>query len=264
MKSLLRDARLHTVCESARCPNIGECFRHGTAAFLILGDVCTRGCSFCAVRKGTPLSPDEGEPERVALAAARLRLSHVVVTGVTRDDLPDGGAGYFARTTRALDESLPESTKEVLVPDFMGSEPALKTVIEASPDIFNHNVETVPRLYPQVRPRADWNRSISIIRLASEAGILTKSGMMLGMGETRDEVERAMGCLLDAGCRILTLGQYLAPSRNHRPVSEYLAPETFVRYGELGEKMGFYKVFSAPLVRSSYRAHEILPVSQRV
>ncbi len=227
---------------------------------MILGDVCTRNCSFCAVKKGLSQAPDNDEPQRVARVAALLGLSHVVITSVTRDDLPDGGAKHFELTIRAVKKKIPESATEVLVPDFSGSESALKTVIEAAPDVFNHNVETVPRLYPEVRPGADWNRSLNIIRVASQAGLVTKSGMMPGMGETPEEVESAMECLLEAGCRILTLGQYLAPSKNHWPVADYITPEKFARYREIGEKMGFYKVFSGPLVRSSYRAHEARPI----
>ena len=256
-KAILRAAGLHTVCESARCPNLGECFGCGTATFLILGDICTRSCSFCAVRKGTPSPLDPSEPERVADAAAHLGLKHVVVTSVTRDDLPDGGAGAFAATVEAIGKRLPGATVEVLVPDFAGSVESLKKVLASKPDVFNHNVETAPRLYPEVRPGADWKRSLNILKKAASDGLVTKSGMMLGMGEEPDEILSALKELRGARCEILTLGQYLEPTRKHRPVARYLEPHEFDLWRKEAIELGFKIVFSAPLVRSSYHAKPI-------
>jgi len=257
--ALLSDLGLHTVCQEALCPNIGDCWGSGTATFMILGDVCTRGCRFCAVRGGRPLPPDPGEPERVAEAAARLGLRHVVVTSVTRDDLPDGGAGHFAATIEAVRRRCPGALVEVLVPDFGGSLAALDRVIAARPDVLNHNVETVPRLYPLVRPRADYRRSLGLLAWASGAGLTTKSGLMLGLGETRGEVVAVMQDLRRAGCELLTLGQYLQPTSRQLPVAEYIHPVEFEWYQEVGEAMGFRAVAAGPLVRSSYRAAEMAP-----
>jgi len=260
--ALLEKGRLHSVCESAHCPNIGECFADRTCTFMILGDVCTRNCNFCAVTHGQPFSPDPDEPKMVAQTAGQLELKHVVVTSVTRDDLPDGGAIQFAATIRAIKRELPNGTVEVLVPDFGGSKASLKLVIAATPDIINHNIETVPRIYPSVRPGAVYERSLKLLRDVSEAGseppIITKSGLMLGLGETRDEVVEVMRDLLEAGCRILTIGQYLRPSPLHHPVVEYVHPETFEQLADIGRELGFKQVVSGPLVRSSYHAAESL------
>ncbi|MBC7218475.1 MAG: lipoyl synthase [Candidatus Caldatribacterium sp.] len=260
VQKLLRTLALHTVCESARCPNLGECFRRGTATFLILGDTCTRSCRFCAVGKGIPKPPDPEEPERVAEAARKLNLRHVVVTSVTRDDLPDGGAGHFAETIRAIRRTLPQATVEVLVPDFLGSEEALDTVLAARPDVLNHNVETVPRLYPLVRPQADYRRSLWLLARAKEKApeMLTKSGLMVGLGETREEVEAVLRDLREVSCDIVTIGQYLRPSVHHLPVSAYIPPEEFEYYREYALRLGFSGVASGPFVRSSYRAEEFV------
>lgn len=260
VQRLLQTLALHTVCESAHCPNLGECFRRGTATFLILGNVCTRSCRFCAVGKGIPLSPDPEEPERVAEAAKRLCLKHVVVTSVTRDDLPDGGAGHFAATILAIRKALPQATVEVLVPDFQGSEEALDTVLAARPEVLNHNVETVPRLYPLVRPQADYARSLRLLERAKEKApdILTKSGLMVGLGETRKEVEEVLRDLRKARCDIVTIGQYLRPSVHHLPVASYVPPEEFEYYREYALRLGFSGVASGPFVRSSYKAEEFV------
>lgn len=260
VQKLLRTLALHTVCESARCPNIGECFRRGTATFLILGNVCTRSCRFCAVEKGVPKPLDPEEPERVAEAAKRLNLKHVVVTSVTRDDLPDGGAHHFAATIAALRRVLPQATVEVLVPDFQGKEEALDVVLAARPHVLNHNVETVPRLYPFVRPQADYVRSLWLLgRVKDKApDVLTKSGLMVGLGETRAEVEGVLHDLRDVRCDIVTIGQYLRPSMRHLPVAAYLPPEEFEYYREYGLRLGFLGVASGPFVRSSYRAEEFV------
>ncbi|MFQ6058966.1 MAG: lipoyl synthase, partial [Anaerolineae bacterium] len=257
LDALLADLGLHTVCQEALCPNIGDCWRSGTATFMILGDICTRHCRFCAVRAGRPLPPDPGEPERVAEAAARLGLQHVVITSVARDDLPDGGASHFAATIKALRRHCPGALVEVLVPDFGGSLAALQVVIAAGPDILNHNLETVPRLYRRVQPRAAYQRSLGLLAWAKDAGLTTKSGLMLGLGETRAEVLETMRHLRRARCDILTLGQYLQPSPRHLDVVEYITPEEFDWYREVGEEMGFLAVASAPLVRSSYQAKEL-------
>ncbi len=252
LASLLEELRLHTVCQEALCPNIAECWGRGTATFMILGDICTRHCRFCSVKGGRPLPPDPQEPERVAEAAYRLGLNHVVITSVTRDDLPDGGASHFAQTIKAVKSRLPGAKVEVLIPDFGGSIKALDRVLEAGPDILNHNVETVPRLYPLVRPKADYWRSLGILALAAQAGLTTKSGLMLGLGETRGEVLEVMADLRRAGCHILTIGQYLQPTAQQLPVAEYIHPVEFEWYSRVGKEMGFKAVISGPLVRSSY------------
>jgi lipoic acid synthetase len=259
LSSFLEEGRLHTVCREARCPNCGECFARGTAAFLILGDRCTRGCRFCAVARGNPATPDPDEPLRIAEAAVRMALGHIVVTSVTRDDLADGGAGAFAETIRALRARLPEARIEVLVPDFRGDEAALRTLIEARPDVVNHNLETVARLYPEVRPGADYARSLDLLRRVHHADrrITLKSGMMLGLGETPAEVEGALRDLFEAGCRILTLGQYLQPAKACLPVARYIPPEEFAAWRKFALGIGFERVASGPLVRSSYHAEEL-------
>jgi len=249
----LRELGLATVCEQARCPNRGECFAAGTATFMILGTTCTRACTFCAVAKGRPAPPDPGEPERVAEAAARLGLRHVVVTSVTRDDLPDGGSGQFARTIHAIRRRC-EATVEVLTPDFQGRPEQIDTVALARPDVFNHNVETVPRLYPEVRPGADYRRSLELLRRVAERGLLGKSGLMLGLGEKPHEVEQVLRDLREVGCRAVTLGQYLQPSPEHHRVVEFVPPERFEQMRQMALGMGFAAVASGPFVRSSYGA----------
>lgn len=253
---LLDRHNLPTVCESARCPNRGECFSHHTATFLILGDVCTRGCAFCAVKKGKPLPLKEDEPQRLARAVSELGLRHVVVTSVTRDDLPDGGAAHYARVVRALREYCPAVHVELLVPDFAGSREALATVLAADPDILAHNLETVPRLYPQVRRGADYLRSLKVLRQAKQLSpkIITKSGLMLGLGEESAEIDEVLQDLRTVDCDMLTLGQYLSPSLHHVPVARYLRPEEFASWQRQAQKLGFRSVAAGALVRSSYRA----------
>lgn len=256
MTALLRSLSLHTVCEDANCPNRSECFKSKTATFMILGDVCTRGCRYCAVTKGAPLPLDTDEPQRIAAAAETLGLRHVVITSVTRDDLPDGGAAHFASTIEAIRSRLPQSTIEVLIPDFRGSESALQAVIDARPDILNHNVETVPALYPTVRPQASFARSLELLRRVKQAGLHSKTGFMVGLGETRDEVLSLMYALIGVGCDMLTIGQYLQPSREHLPVSAFITPAQFEEYRQIALEKGFRFVASGPLVRSSYHAAE--------
>ena len=256
VEDLLARLSLHTVCQEANCPNLMECYGRKTATFLILGPECTRNCTFCAVGKGAPLPPETGEPERVAQAVAELGLRHAVITSVTRDDLPDGGAGQFARVIQALRTACPETSVEVLIPDFAGNREALAAVVAAGPDILNHNVETVPRLYPEVRPMADYQRSLELLAAAKEMspGLLTKSGIMVGLGETREEVLALFSDLVRAGCAMLTVGQYLAPSSAHHPVVEYVHPDIFEAYRLAALDAGFVHVSSGPLVRSSYLA----------
>jgi lipoic acid synthetase len=258
VRKLIEDGRLHTVCQEAKCPNIWECFSHRTATFLIMGDRCTRDCGFCSVAPGQPQPLDPGEPGRVAEAAARMGLSYVVVTSVTRDDLPDGGAGHFAATIRAIRELIPGAEIEVLIPDFKGDLDALHAVIAANPSVLNHNIETVPRLYPRVRPQADYRRSLELLERAAarQAGLATKSGLMLGLGEEREEVLDTLQDLRRAGCRILTLGQYLQPSAAHLPVVRYIAPQEFAALRREALAMGFSEAASGPFVRSSYHARE--------
>ncbi len=260
IKLRLRQARLHTVCESARCPNLGECFSRPAAAFLILGNRCTRSCGFCAVEKGAPRPPDPGEPAAVAEAARELGLRYVVVTSVTRDDLADGGAAQFAAAIRAVRRAVTAVKVEVLTPDFGGSKTAIRTVVAAGPDVYSHNLETVPGLYARVRPGADYRRSLALLRMvkALAPGLVTKSGLMLGLGESAADVEAAMDDLLAAGVEALTLGQYLAPSRRHLAVERYLEPEEFAAWAEKGRAKGFRAVFAGPLVRSSYHAEEMI------
>jgi len=258
IKARLRKARLHTVCESARCPNIVECFSRPTAAFMVLGSCCNRGCRFCAVEGGTPEPPDPCEPEEVALASKELGLRHVVVTSVTRDDLADGGAGHFAEVVRQLRRHLPGAKVELLVPDFQGDEGGLQTVMEAGPDILNHNLETVPRLYPEVRPRADYKRSLQLLGRAAvmKKDVATKSGLMVGLGEEKGEVRAVLRDLAGAGCRIVTIGQYLQPQKDKLAVVRYLEPNEYLEFEKEGSRLGL-KVFAGPLVRSSYLADRI-------
>ncbi len=256
MKDLLRTANLHTVCEEAVCPNIGECFGQGTATFLILGDVCTRRCNYCAVAKGVPSALEEGEPEKIALAVEHIGLRHIVITSVTRDDLPEGGAGHYAKTIESIRAHNPTCTIEVLIPDFKGSENALEIVLNEMPQILNHNLETVPRLYPEARPDADYERSLSLLEEAKEIDpeLTTKSGLILGMGEEHDEIIDVMSDLRDVGCDILTIGQYLCPGKGFLPIKHFYHPDEFIHLKYEGEKMGFRHVESGPLVRSSYHA----------
>ena len=260
MRNLLKRHGLNTVCQEALCPNQGECFGQGTATFLILGKTCTRNCTFCAIpTEERPPAPDPDEPRRIAQASAELGLKHVVITSVTRDDLDDGGASHFARTVRALRDHNPEIIVEVLIPDFQGSAEDLKTVMDSEPDILNHNLETVPRLYPEVRPQAVYRRSLELLKRAREMSParITKSGLMLGLGEEKEEVLRVMADLRKVSCDLLTLGQYLRPSGKHHPVARYVTPREFDELRLEGEKMGFKAVFSAPLVRSSFHAAEV-------
>jgi len=260
IKSLLREKALHSVCESLACPNRTDCFSRGTATFMILGDICTRSCGFCNVTTARPYAPPSiDEPNSVAEAAKRMGLRHVVVTSVTRDDLPDGGARQFAATIRALRAELPDAAVEVLTPDFRGSREAIRMVVEAKPDYYNHNVETVPRLYDFVRPGSRFERSLNVLREAKrlDPEIVTKSGFMLGLGERRGEVIEVMQRLLETRCEILTIGQYLQPKREKLDVVEYVHPSVFDDYREIGERLGFRAVFSGPFVRSSYMAEEL-------
>ena len=255
---LLREWKLHTVCEGAKCPNRADCFRSSTATFMILGDTCTRDCTFCAVNHGRPKPVDSQEPEHIVEAVKKLGLKYVVITSVTRDDLPDGGAYLFARVIEALRRYNTEISVEVLIPDFRGSLPALKAVVAARPAVLNHNVETVPCLYSKVRPRANYQQSIDLLKRAKELNsqLLTKSGFMLGLGETKEEVIDLLADLKAANCDIVTIGQYLQPSFKHHSVIRYVPPEEFEEYREIGEGMGFGVVVSAPLVRSSFQAAE--------
>lgn len=263
LKSGLRQYRLHTVCESARCPNIHQCFHRGTATFMILGNLCTRGCGFCAVPKGVAgkhaFELDPEEPANVARMARRMNLRYVVITSVNRDDLPDGGAAHFAATVRAVRAALPEARVEVLTPDFCGDFAAVRLVADASPDVFNHNVETVPRLYRRVRPQADYRRSLQVLSRVKgyRPGMLTKSGLMVGLGETAEEVRAVLADLRQAGVDVVTIGQYLQPTRRNLPVAEYVRPEQFEDYRRFGLELGFRHVFSGPLVRSSYMADQV-------
>ncbi len=258
LKQLMRELDLHTVCEEAHCPNVGECWEHGTATFMILGDVCTRNCAYCAVAHGRPPKYDISEPSRVADAIGEMRLQHAVITSVDRDDLPDFGAYIFAETIRQIKQRLPDCSVEVLVPDFQGNEDSIRTVLEAGPDIYNHNTETVPRLYKRCRPGGRYERVMQIFRTAKQIApnIPTKTGIILGMGETLEEVELVMKDLRAVDVDILTLGQYLRPSENHHPIDRYVTPEEFRRMREIGMAMGFRHVESGPLVRSSYHAWE--------
>lgn len=257
MRSLLRAGGLHTVCESALCPNLGECFERHCATFMIMGDVCTRDCHFCAVAGGTPSPLDDNEPRQVAKVAARLGLSHVVVTSVTRDDLPDGGAAHFAATIAAVKDALPGCSVEVLIPDFQGDERALWTVLEAKPEVLNHNVETVPRLYPDVRPQAAYQRSLDLLaRSAAEGSCVVKSGLMLGLGETAAEVRMVLADLASEGVDVVTLGQYLQPSTAHLSVAEFIPPEAFAAHAAWGEETLELVVEAGPFVRSSFHAEE--------
>jgi lipoyl synthase len=261
-KALISDLRLHTVCESAQCPNRWECWSQGTATMMIAGERCTRACGFCAVSTAKPFALEEDEPQRVAEAVRRMGLKHVVVTAVARDDLKDGGANHFARTIAAIREMDPSVIVEVLVPDFHAQTWCIQTVLDAGPDIFNHNLETVERLTPLVRSRAKYRTSLDVLRQSKELApkIVTKSGVMLGLGETEPELFQAMDDLRENGCQVLTLGQYLRPTPQHLPVVEFVSPERFEAYGEIARAKGFEHVASGPLVRSSYHAADFHPV----
>ena len=264
VRNLIASSRLHTVCQEAICPNIWECFSNQTATFLILGSTCTRNCRFCAVSSGAPTPPDPDEPAKVAEAAMRMQLKYIVVTSVTRDDLQDGGAGMFAETIRAIREEIPDAMVEVLIPDFQGKADALRKVVSAHPDVLNHNLETVPRLYASVRPQAVYRRSLFLLKQAKSwsPSLKTKSGLMLGLGETSDEIQKTLQDLIDAGCSILTLGQYLQPTRNHLPVKRFISPEEFEDWKETALRAGFAQVASGPFVRSSYHAKELYQVQR--
>ncbi len=257
LRGVMRDLALHTVCEEARCPNIGDCWNRGTATFMILGDVCTRACGFCAVKTGLPrLPPDPREADRVAEAAARMGLRHAVITSVNRDDQRDGGAGVFAACVARIRERIPGCTVEVLIPDFKGDAAALQIVIDAAPDVLNHNTETVPRLYRQVRPGARFERSLELLRRAKAAGLVTKSGIMVGLGEEAEEVRETVARIRTAGTDILTVGQYLRPSADHLPIVRYYEPAEFAEIKRYALGLGYRHVESGPLVRSSYHAEE--------
>lgn len=264
LKGVMRDLKLNTVCEDAHCPNIGECWNHGTATFMILGDTCTRGCRYCAVAKGKPISLDLEEPVRVAEAIEKMRLRHAVITSVDRDDLPDGGAYIFAETIRQVRKRTPDCLVEVLIPDFQGNAGSLRTVMEAKPDILNHNTETVPRLFPTIRLGGDYQITLDLLRRARDwyQDSVTKSGIMLGLGETDEELETVIGDLVSVGVGILTLGQYLRPSRKHAPVMKFYTPDEFRAWKVKGEAMGIGHVESGPLVRSSYHAEQQLQFLQ--
>jgi len=255
IKELLSGLPVETVCENAKCPNIGECYSEKTVTFMILGNICTRSCGFCAVKHGKPKSVDENEPRIIAEATKRLNLSHVVITSVTRDDLPDGGAGQFAKCVYQLSTNNSQLTTEVLIPDFQGDENSLRIVVDAKPDILNHNIETIPRLYKTVRPQANYERSLNVLKNARKMSVnCTKSGLMVGLGEREEEVFQVMKDLKSAGCDVLTIGQYLSPSKENLKVEEYINPSQFEKYKDFGYELGFTHIESGPFVRSSYKA----------
>ncbi len=258
LKKRLREAKLHTICEDARCPNIGYCFSQKTSTFLILGDICTRNCSFCAVKKGKPVEfPSQKEIMEITELVKELKLDYVVITSVTRDDLEDGGAEHYMNLTDYLRQEIENVKIEILIPDFQEKEESLKIILKAPPDVLNHNIETVKRLYPAIkRPVNFYMRSLQVLKFYYENGLITKSGMMVGLGETVDEIKETMENLLNAGVKILTIGQYLQPTRKNHPVLKYYHPEEFEELKEIGESMGFIDVVSGPFVRSSYRAKE--------
>lgn len=263
-KALISDLRLHTVCESAQCPNRWECWSQGTATFMIGGDRCTRACGFCAVTTAKPFALEDDEPQRVAEAVHRMKLKHVVITAVARDDLKDGGANHFARVIAAIQKMDPSIIIEVLVPDFHADDSSIQAVLDARPDIYNHNMETVERLTPVVRSRAKYRTSLQVLRRAKELSpkVVTKSGIMLGLGEKEPEIFQTMDDLREVGCQVLTMGQYLRPTPNHLPIVEFATPQQFDLYGEIARKKGFEHVASGPLVRSSYHAADFYPVAR--
>jgi len=254
IKQIVESNNLHTICSSGRCPNIAKCWSMGTATFMILGDICTRSCKFCATQTGKPLAPEANEPEKIAESIRKMNLKHCVITSVSRDDLPDKGASFWVKTIYAVREKNPKTIIEVLTPDFDNIDEHLNIVFDAKPDIFGHNVETVKRLTLQIRNRAKYKNSLDVIRKAASKGLITKSGIMVGLGEAEIEVEEVLGDLRNAGCKMITIGQYLQPTKNNVPVSEYITPEQFEKYRKLGLDMGFNSVESAPLVRSSFMA----------
>jgi lipoic acid synthetase len=256
LRTLVNDQRLHTVCQSAKCPNMGECWSAGTATLMILGDVCTRSCGFCHIATGRPPTLDLDEPVRVGAAVAAMALKHAVITSVNRDELPDGGAAVWAETIREVRRQAPGTSVEVLIPDFCGDWDALQKVLDEKPDILNHNIESVPRLYKEVRPQAKYRRSLDLLRIAADQGLVTKTGMMLGLGEEGHEIEQVLEDLVAVGCEILTLGQYLQPTRNHLPVKRWVHPDEFAAWKVRGEAKGLRHVESGPLVRSSYHAEK--------
>jgi len=256
LNKIMREHDLHTVCEEARCPNVAECWNSGTATFMILGDTCTRSCGFCAVKTGRPTFLDTEEPERVADAARLMDLRHVVITSVNRDELPDGGASVFAETIRATRRANPKTRIEVLIPDFKGKDESLELIFDAKPDILNHNTETVPSMYRLVRPQAKYQWSLKVLRRAKEEGFISKTGIMLGLGESREELVRVMADLVEIKVDILTLGQYLQPTQHHLPVARFLHPDEFKELHDIGMDMGFRNVEAGPLVRSSYHAEQ--------
>lgn len=256
IRKLVDDNHLHTICTSGNCQNIGECWRAGTATFMILGNICTRACRFCGVPTGKPLPPDESEPQRIAESVKTMGLRHAVITSVDRDDLPDKGATCWAQTIRAVKELNPGITMETLIPDFDGIPELIAQVIDAGPEVISHNLETVARLTPQIRSRAKYQTSLKVIKQIAQSGLVAKSGIMLGLGETREEILETMDDLRAVGCTVLTIGQYLQPTRDHMPVSEWITPEEFKFYEEAGLKKGFRHVESSPLVRSSYHAEK--------
>lgn len=258
VKGVIEREKLHTVCMEARCPNVGDCFSAGTATFLIMGDVCTRNCRYCAVRSGTPGPADPTEPGRVARAVSKLGLRYAVITSVTRDDISDGGAALFAETVRTIKELVPDCRVEVLVPDFGPSmEVSIERVIKAGPDVINHNIETVGPLFPSLRPRGDYRLSLRLLARVATSGVPAKSGLMLGLGESMDQIRATLEDLRRAGCSILTAGQYLRSRRENHPVERFYTPDEFERVRELAESMGFERVLAGPMVRSSYHAHEL-------
>jgi len=254
VKNLVNQHQLHTICSSGNCPNIGECWNRGTATFMILGEICTRNCKFCGVTTGKPLPPDQEEPVRIAESVRIMQLKHAVITSVDRDDLPDLGAGICAKTIRIVKEINPETKIEVLIPDFQGKLAFIQQIIDEAPDVISHNLETVERLTPTIRSKAKYRTSLEVIRSIATSGIISKSGIMLGLGETEEEIFQVMDDLIVAGCKVMTIGQYLAPSLSHMQVAEYISPEQFEKYRSIGLEKGFTFVESSPLVRSSYRA----------
>ena len=256
VKNTVNRHGLHTICTSGNCPNIGECWNRGTATFMILGDICTRNCKFCGVKTGKPLPPDENEPDRIADSVKLMGLKHCVITSVDRDDLDDLGAGFWSKTVRRVKEVNPETTIEALIPDFDGREEAIKKVVDAGAEVISHNLETVERITPEVRSKAKYQRSLSVVKEIANSKAVSKSGIMLGLGETREEVLQTMDDLLAVGCEVLTIGQYLQPTLEHRPVAEFVPPEQFEWYEKVGLEKGFKFVESSPLVRSSYHAEK--------
>ena len=261
IENLMRSKSLHTVCEEARCPNIGECWGHGTATFMILGDVCTRGCSFCAIKTGVPTYLNKNEPMDVAESVRRMKLKHAVVTSVNRDELEDQGSAIWAETIIKIRELNPNTSIEVLIPDFKGDIDCIERVVKANPDILNHNMETVPRLYKKIRPQAKYQRSLDLLDYCKQNGMRTKSGIMVGIGETDEEVIELMEDLVKIKLDIMTIGQYLQPTVNHSPVDRFVTPEQFLEYKRIGEELGIGHVESGPLVRSSYHAHKHVNVN---